>query len=230
MTKLPDVVQQQPTLLDAITSVAAQDGDVAKLEKLMDLYERDQERRAKMAFAGGFANMQTDLPIISKKGRAHRDQKYARWEDIKEAITPVLSHHGFALNHHIDEGEGSVRVTAILRHREGHQEETGMTLPFDTSGSKNPIQAIASAISYGQRYTTTALLGLAATGEDDDGNAAGAGPKISEEQVMELRDFAEANDIDVPRFCKYHKVDNLEDIAADHFADALNAMKRKAGK
>lgn len=220
----------QLTLINAITSVAAQDGDVAKLEKLMDLYERDQDRRARIAFASAFADMQSDLPIISKKGRAHRDQKYARWEDIKEAITPVLSSHGFALNHHIEESDKSVRVTAILRHREGHQEETGMTLPIDTSGSKNPIQAIASSMSYGQRHTTTALLGLAATGEDDDGNAAGAGPRITDDQAVALRDLIEETGSDLQRLLDYLEIEHLGDMPAIRYAGIVDMLQRKAAK
>jgi hypothetical protein len=43
----------------------------------------------------------------------------------------------------------------------------------DQSGAKNSIQAIGSTISYLQRYTLKAALGLAAA-NDDDGKASGS--------------------------------------------------------
>jgi hypothetical protein len=42
----------------------------------------------------------------------------------------------------------------------------------DTSGSKNPIQALGSAVSYLQRYTLLSLAGLATEDQDDDGATA----------------------------------------------------------
>ncbi|HET9820175.1 MAG TPA: ERF family protein, partial [Rhodanobacteraceae bacterium] len=51
---------------------------------------------------------------------------------------------------------------------DGHREETSITLPADTSGSKNAVQAVASSTSYGKRYTAGALLNLTSHGEDDD--------------------------------------------------------------
>jgi hypothetical protein len=44
----------------------------------------------------------------------------------------------------------------VLSHELGHSEETTMTLPLDTSGSKNNVQAVGSSTSYGKRYTATA--------------------------------------------------------------------------
>jgi hypothetical protein len=48
-----------------------------------------------------------------------------------------------------------------------------MTLPLDTSGSKNNVQAVGSSTSYGKRYTATLLLNIRTKGEDDDGHAGG---------------------------------------------------------
>ena len=63
-------------------------------------------------------------------------------------------------------------ITAILSHREGHSEETTLTLDADKSGSKNAVQAVGSSISYGQRYAAVALLNITTRGMDDDGENA----------------------------------------------------------
>jgi hypothetical protein len=56
----------------------------------------------------------------------------------------------------------------------GHSERTTLSATADTSGSKNSIQAIGSTVTYLQRYTLLAAVGLAAGG-DDDGQAASPG-------------------------------------------------------
>jgi hypothetical protein len=79
--------------------------------------------------------------------------------------------HGFALTFRTDFTNG-ITVTGVLSHSAGHREETSITLPADASGSKNAVQAVASTVSYGKRYTAGALLNLTSHGEDDDAYAA----------------------------------------------------------
>ena len=59
----------------------------------------------------------------------------------------------------------------------GHKEEAELVLPADVSGGKNPVQAVGSSLSYGQRYVTKLLLNLASRrlDEDDDARSAGQG-------------------------------------------------------
>ncbi len=49
-----------------------------------------------------------------------------------------------------------------------------MVLPADTGPGRNAIQARGSAKSYLERYTATAILGLAAQDADKDGAAHGS--------------------------------------------------------
>lgn len=153
--------------------------DVEKLERLMSLYERMTDRAAKVAYTSALADMQPELPIITERGKIIIKEKgtehvisssgYALWEDINEAIGPVLARHGFALSFRTGiADDGKVTVTGILSHREGHQEATTINLPHDSTGSKNAVQAVGSSTSYGKRYTAQALLNLTSRGEDDD--------------------------------------------------------------
>jgi hypothetical protein len=50
----------------------------------------------------------------------------------------------------------------------------------DASGNKNAVQALGSAISYGKRYTASALLNLTSHGEDDDSFRAGIDDKYAD--------------------------------------------------
>jgi hypothetical protein len=161
--------------------------DITKMERLMEMHERMQANRAKAAYASALAEMQPRLPIIEENGKIVVKDKvtkeviqstsYALWEDINEAIKPILAEHGFAITFRNGLApDGKVMVTAILSHREGHQEETTMVLPHDSTGSKNAVQAVGSSTQYGKRYTASALLNITSRGEDDDAQATGEPP------------------------------------------------------
>lgn len=145
--------------------------DVGKMEKLWAMKEHADAIHAKQAYDAAMANLQTELPDIPERGKAMVNGSirytFALWEDINAAIKPILSKHGFALTFRIQPGE-QISVTGVLSHKDGHREETSISLPADTSGSKNAVQAVASSTSYGKRYTAGALLNLTSHGEDDD--------------------------------------------------------------
>jgi hypothetical protein len=153
--------------------------DVEKMQQLLDMRDRVDATEAEKAFWKAFPAMQGELPEIPKNGvmrQQNRDKTqsweiaFARFEDVIEHIKPVLKEHGFSLSfrHQSLEG-GGIRTTGILAHEAGHREVDEFDAGADNSGSKNTIQANGSTRSYGKRYTTSSLLGLAFGGEDDDG-------------------------------------------------------------
>lgn len=232
--------------LIAVISRAASDPnvDIDKMERLMAMHERMTERNARAAFAAALAEMQPELPVVDRKGNITIHQKdkpktpenviqstpYALWEDINEAIRPVLSAHGFALSFRVKKEADRVEVTGVLSHREGHSEETMLSLPMDTTGSKNNVQAIGSSVSYGKRYTATALLNITTRGEDDDGKAAGIGDLISDEQFAEISDLMDKARADLARFCTHFKIDKVPDLPASKFDEAVTMLKDKAAR
>jgi hypothetical protein len=164
---------QDTTTLLAVISRAASDPscDLDKMERLMAMHERMLAHNASAEFANALADLQAELPSIGERGDAAGRYKFALWEDINTAIKPILQKHGFSLSFRINTHEG-ITVTGVLSHRNGHREETSITLPSDGSGNKNAVQAVASSVSYGKRYTAGALLNLTSHGEDDDAYAA----------------------------------------------------------
>jgi hypothetical protein len=224
--------------LIAVISRAASDPnvDIDKMERLMAMHERMTERNARASYAAALASMQPELPVIerngmirvpAKDGKTGHDTPYALWEDINEAIRPVLAKHGFALSFRVRKEADRVEVTGVLSHREGHSEETMLSLPMDSTGSKNNVQAIGSSTSYGKRYTAMALLNITTRGEDDDGKAAGIGNVISDEQFEQLSKLIDEHKADLPRFCKYFKIDALADLPATRFDEAVTALKAR---
>lgn len=208
------------------------DVDINKMERLFEMHQRMQETAARQAYMAALAELQADIPddipergeIKNKNGGVQ--STYALWEDINEAIRPVLHKHNFGLSFRTSQEGGALTVTAVLSHAEGHAESTSITLPHDNSGSKNAVQAIGSSVSYGKRYTTGELLNLTSRGEDDDGQAGGAAT-ITEQQFMELRAMIEEADADEDKFCAYMRVKNLEEMPARLFQSAVAALRKK---
>jgi hypothetical protein len=165
--------------------------DIDKMERLFRMKLDMEARDAKASYLSALAEMQPKLPVITKHGVIGMNEKddrgaktgkqvamtkYAKWEDVVEGITPILAEHGFSLSFRIAQPTPErIAVSGVLGHRGGHTEETTISLPIDTSGSKNNVQGWGSSTSYGKRYTSFALLNISARGEDDDGNGADDG-------------------------------------------------------
>lgn len=233
--------QERDALLQVIERAATNPQvDMDKMERLLAMHERILARDAKAQYFAALAEMQTELPVIGERGKIKNNSgsvqsTYALWEDINEAIRPILSKHGFALSFRCgNEGE-NIKVTGVLSHRGGHSEETTMLLPADKSGSKNVVQSFGSSTSYGKRYTASALLNLTSTGEDDDGQKGGT-KFVTEQQAADLQCLAQEVEADVPAFLKYLAktgkvtIGSIAEIPAVMYQDAVAALERKRAK
>ena len=154
------------------TASANPNTDIEKMKSLIEMKKDMDQYDANKEYWKALAKMQPKLPIVEKLGTGH-NSKYAKFEDVIEAISPILSKHGFSLTFkHTNLEGGMILTTGRLAHKDGHIEEDQFAIPPDTSGNKSPIHAVGSARSYGKRYTTGSLLGLAFRDEDDDGQSA----------------------------------------------------------
>lgn len=203
---------------------SAPDVPIERVEQLFKLYTQMDAERARRSYHAAFASMQPSLPAVERKGKAHTS-KYARFEDIVDAIMPVLAANGFGLSFRIAETAGKVSVTCILSHKDGHSENTSYAFPYDVSGSKNAIQSIGSATSYGKRYTMTALLGIATRDEDDDGKAACAGETIDEDQVEDLTAMMKERGVTTDQFLAGMKIASVADLPKARFNEAMGRLR-----
>jgi hypothetical protein len=178
------------SLMAAIARAAADPAvNVDKMVALHNLHREIQADEARRAFDSAFSKMQTELPIISKRGTIEiwskdatpkliQSTPFAKWDDIGRVIKPILASHGFALWFKNGREDTNVITTAILTHEGGHREETTVRVPLDTSGSKNNAQGVGSSTSYGKRYAGGSILNLIFEDEDDD--AHGTAPTAEE--------------------------------------------------
>lgn len=215
------------TPMEMIDNALSSGASVETLTQLMNLQERWEANQARKAFDSAIAQAKAEIPPIIRNATGHNNKRYADFSAIASVVDPILSKYGLSYRFKTSQTD-KINVTCILSHKEGHAEETTLSGGADTSGSKNAIQAIGSTLTYLQRYSLTAALGLAAS-NDDDGKASGQVNVefITEDQVIELRDLIDSVGADEKRFLAIGKVNRLEDILAADYDAAVSMLKRK---
>lgn len=156
----------------SLLQIAVQQGaDLDRLEKLMELNERWEANEAKKAFTNAMAEFKANPPdifkdkLVSFTGTSYM---HATLGNVCEKIVSALAKVGVSHKWEPVQNGASIAVVCVLTHRLGHSEGTRIEATADVSGKKNSIQAIASTISYLQRYTLLAATGLATQDQDND--------------------------------------------------------------
>jgi hypothetical protein len=155
------------------------DLDIAKLERMLELQGRYEATAARKAYVIAMSEFKRDdCPLIVKDRKvSFRNSKghvveyeHASLAQVVSRCVTALAKHGFHHEWAVDQSSG-IRVTCKITHRQGHSETTTLSAAPDQSGTKNQIQAIASTVTYLERYTLLMALGLAPA-TDDDGRQA----------------------------------------------------------
>lgn len=164
---------------DLLRMAVEQGADLDRLERLMALQERWEAGEAKKKFAVAFAAFKAEAVKIIK-GKLITDgplknKKHAELSDAVNAATPALSRHGLSAAWRLTKDDKDwMEITCTLSHEGGHSESVSMGGPPDTGPGRNAMQARGSTKTYLERYTLTAILGLAAQDADDDGKGGAA--------------------------------------------------------
>ena len=98
--------------------------------------------------------------------------KYADINSVWTACRIPLSENGLAVTQTVHEKEnGEVYLKTTLGHSSGQWMASIMPIRIKNSG-KNELQELGGCLSYLRRYALSALVGVTAAEEDDDGNSA----------------------------------------------------------
>lgn len=189
-------IQAADTSPSALLRIAIEQGaDLDRMERLMVLQERWEANEARKAFVNAMAAFKAEPLVIYKRKQvgyttkegAFVGYKHAELSDVTAEVVPAMARHG--LSHRWDVGQlsGQISVNCIVTHALGHSERVSMEAPPDASGKKNAIQAVASTVSYLQRYTLLAATGMATTGMDDDGAGGDPDAEKAKQEAMAKR-------------------------------------------
>jgi hypothetical protein len=238
--KQPVTIHQEPqalvpvTPMDMLNRAVSSGADINMIEKLMVLHERWDANQARKAFDNAMASAKADIPNIAKnrevdftsqKGRTH--YRHEDLGEIAKTVNPILARHGLSYRFRTASPINEpVTVTCIVSHRDGHFEENTLCAGRDDTGGKNAIQQIGSTLTYLQRMTLKAALGLAAS-NDDDGKWSEAQTTISDTQLAELVKLCDDVGADKEKFCAHLKVPSLADLLAKDFRRAVAKLEAK---
>jgi ERF superfamily len=240
MTDEPENLPALPqNPMEMIAHAVANGADPVTLERLLAMQERWEASQARKAFYKALASARGNIGPIFKNieakigpGRTQRSEDLAQ---IEREVVPELSKHGLIYSFGIrvpDNKPDTIIVTCRIEHKDGHYEER-QSLPGqpDTSGQKSPLQALGSAVTYLKRITLKAALGLSTTEDmvDDDG-AGGGEEKITEHELVQLRERIEQVGQTEGRVCDYYGVVELQDLPRAKFAAAMKKLEASAKK
>lgn len=116
--------------------------------------------------AKALAKFQSEIKDPLKSGKANYG-KYVTLDELLESVRPVLSQNGLSFLQ-FPGGDGQlITITTVLLHSSGEWIESE---PFTLKSQKVDPQGAGSAVTYGRRYSLSAILGVA-WDADDDGQA-----------------------------------------------------------
>jgi|GEM_PF-428322 len=230
-------VQEEKSPQEMIRFAVERGADLEKLEKLLALQERWEANEARKAYNQAMTAFKANPPKIEKDKKVGYDSKqggkvgysHATLGNVTEKISGELSKHGLSASWKTKQEGSNIYVTCTIKHVMGHSEETTLCAAADATGSKNPIQAIGSTVTYLERYTLLALTGLATYDQDDDG-AAAATEFIDDKQLNQLLDLIADKEVDIPRFLKFMEVESLEKMPKAKYQKAVSALEAKKKK
>lgn len=163
---------------------------------------------------------------------------YADLASIVKASRPFLAKNGLSVAQRIIPSEqGQLQLFTRLCHASGQWMESMMPIV----PPKNDIQTIGSYITYLRRYNYAAMVGVVASGEDDDGetamaeprkgnnvpsaNTPQAGGKISKAQLEIISDELDGFPDLVESLLKGFKIAKLSDLPEKNYTKCVQRIR-----
>jgi len=226
---------QEDAVMNSLTAAIDKGVDADSLEKILDMQERILDRAAKQSYVRAMVAVQKRLPDIKKAEYNQQTQStYESLEAMNRAIKPIYADHGFNIEFGTEPANDVDMITIIadVSHVDGFTKRFSYPLPYDMTGikgsvNKTKIHASGSTLKYGRRYLLKLIFNLTTADDvDDDGNDASF-EVITDQQLSTLRDLINATESVEAEFCKFCKVDSLENLSATKYDHAYNALKAK---
>ncbi|MFA5130468.1 MAG: ERF family protein [Patescibacteria group bacterium] len=220
-----------------IASAVEKNIDVEKLERLIDMRNKELARQAKLDYDEHFARMQLEyVPVGKGKSAMDRDgkntlYKYCPLEDILAVYQPIISRHGFSYRWSEETISPTEKRMWCIVAGYGHEERSYVDIPIQPpQGYTNVVQQRGSATTYGKRYSFIDAFGVIIGGEDDDatGSTPTAQSRPAASASSRTQDGPDEYDARIDHAVKSGK---LTEAAADTWRDRLaKPASRKAAE
>jgi hypothetical protein len=215
---------------------------VAELKELVALHEHMSKRQAHQEFSQAMATFQAECRAIKRSSTAKVTTKtggtyeftYAELDEIARTINPILAKYGLSYSWDSKVERESLTCICTVRHINGHSETSSLTLPIENPSAMNPQQKVGAALTFAQRRTLSAALGLTTTDASPDTKDADPTP-ITDDQATHVEDLlAELTKGKPPekgasiraRFLKHMSAPSIAAIRATDYERAVSALRR----
>ena len=225
--------------------------DVAKLDRVIAMYDRLKAKEAELAFnaaKGRILKKLAGIKIVKNRcvlpetenGKPQKGAseafKYAPLEEIDKHLRPLLAEEEMDFSYSDEPWEGGgILIRGRLKHLPGgHYEDSFMPAPPDTTGGKSNVQAVGSTNSFLRRYVLCNIFNIVVG--DDDGGTGGTIDEAQTRTILELIERARVG----PKFLKYMKAQRVEEagslaaavatIAARDYRKAVSTLEEQIAK
>ncbi len=226
----PSVALMLHGLLESVQKGETTPQTVEVLKGMMDLYERNEARRAEKEFAVAFNQLMSEMPFISAtKPVPNKDgttrYKYAPLDEIEPKVRPVALRNGFSYS--FAEGKsdaGTVSKILTIQHKGGHYRSNMFTVRRSTPPNANDSQADGNTHSYAKRGAFCDGFGIVVEHDDD---ARMIGKPIGKALADDLEERVKACGADEEAFLKYAGAKNYAEISDERWPMLDELLKRK---
>jgi hypothetical protein len=231
-----NVVRIEPsttlTPMTMIEKALASGATPETLEKLMSLQERWEAAQSRKAFISSMALARAKFGPILKTSEGYLNRyKHETLPDVMKAVDVPLGEHGFSydwITEDID--KGCIRVTCVITHEQGHSRSNSLSGdPKDTADAKanmNGFQRMGGAVTYLQRYTLKAALGIAASVDTDGRSALIEGTNtITADEYQFIRDLINSSGADEVKVLASVKAADLTMMTQKQYREAVSKLQ-----
>ncbi len=181
MQIIDPAILQNITAAGVIALALEKDLDVERLEKIIQLHQRLEERDAEIAYNTAMIAFKKNAPRIVKDKHVEFRKKdgtlveydHASIGNVVSAIIDGLAENDLIHEWIQEQTDNYIKITCRITHIQGYSKSTALYAKADLTGGKNDMQGIGSTDSYLKRYTLLAITGLATNEFDDDGRGYG---------------------------------------------------------
>jgi hypothetical protein len=234
-------IQPAPTQTDGMISMLERvlmdpNVPVERLERLLELQDRERQRQAKVVWAERMSETQAEIhAVVKNQDNSQTRSRYATYDALDRMVRPLYTRHGFSVTFNTETvSESTIRVVAFVENS-GFERRYEIEMPCDGKGAKGgdvmtKTHAVKSAVTYGKATLLPMIFNIAVTDKADDGNGAcdAVEPQlITSTQVTQLRQEMAAHDVDEVKFREWCALDRLEDMSPTLFERALRNIRLK---
>lgn len=209
--------------------------NIEVFDRLLAARRQEEDRAGERAFNLAMSQAKGALqPVLktrdvdfqsNKPGATRTKYKYENFADVARIVDPVFAMHGLAYRFAVEQQADMARVTCIVSHSDGYSERVRLESRIDPgSTGMSMVQALGSVLTYLQRYSLRAAIGLAAAVDDDGRAAGGTSPKITVDQANDLQRLIDESGRNQATLLKLVGVDNVVDMNVDQFKRAREVL------